>query len=91
MHHYKLEYTKTAVQDLKRLDKKMAQRIVKKLDFFANQKDPLAFAKRLKDRKYGEYRFRIGDYRAIFDIAEGKIKILLMLIIRHRREVYRDL
>jgi hypothetical protein len=42
-----LEYTKDAMNDLKRLDKQIARRITAKLDWFATQEDPLSFAEPL--------------------------------------------
>lgn len=44
--------------------------------FFSEQSDPLKFAKRLVDIKEGEYRFRIGDWRVIFDVIDDKIFVL---------------
>lgn len=38
------------------------------------------------DPRLGTYRFRIGDYRIIFDIEGEEIVILR---IGHRREIYR--
>ncbi|HUD81721.1 MAG TPA: type II toxin-antitoxin system RelE/ParE family toxin [Patescibacteria group bacterium] len=36
--------------------------------------------------KVGDYRFRVGDYRVVFDLNKNKI---IILMIEHRREVYR--
>jgi len=37
----------------------------------------------------GRFRFRIGDYRAIFAIDKsGKIQILMILNVKHRKEIY---
>ena len=88
---FQFEYTKNAANDLRQLDRQTAKRILKKMDFFSKQKDPLHFAKKLKDSSLGEYRFRIGDYRVLFDINKnGSIKILMILSIKHRREAYLD-
>lgn len=86
---YKLQYTKNAEEDLNRLERNLAKRIVKKIDFFLQQSHPLRFAQKLKDYELGAYRFRIGDYRAIFDIdGKGNIQILIILRVGHRKEVY---
>ena len=78
-----------AWDDLGIIDEQMKIRIVKKLRWFVNQENPLYFATRLTGFFYGKYRFRIGDYRAIFDVDErGAITILLILRVKHRREVY---
>lgn len=86
---WKILYTKKALENLENLDKKIAKRIVEKIEFFSYQKNPLRFAKNLKDTRLGEYRFRIGDYRVLFDVnCQGEISIMLILSIKHRREVY---
>lgn len=86
---YKLLYTLKAKKDLTELDKKAADRILYKLDFFVSSDEPLKYAKKLVDSKLDIYRFRVGDYRIIFDIDnQGNISVLLILRIKHRKEVY---
>jgi mRNA interferase RelE/StbE len=83
----RVEFTADAAKDVASLDKKTARRIVDKIDWFASQSDPLKFAKRLQDpRKL--YRFRIGEYRAIFTIR-GQAIILLVLAVKNQKEAYR--
>ncbi|MBI4125514.1 MAG: type II toxin-antitoxin system RelE/ParE family toxin [Deltaproteobacteria bacterium] len=81
---YQLVYTKRAAQDIAKPDRIVRKRLGKKLPDFAN--DPLKFAKRIHDPKLGNHRFRVGDYRIIFDIVGGQIVILRA---GHRREIYR--
>ncbi|MDO8626419.1 MAG: type II toxin-antitoxin system RelE/ParE family toxin [Candidatus Magasanikbacteria bacterium] len=86
---FTIEVSRSAENDLALLDQQMAQRIADKLHWFISQANPLYFAVRLRGTTK-LYRFRIGDYRAIFEInKEGIITILLILRIKHRREVYR--
>jgi len=81
-----------AHKQLLRLNKQDSARIVKKLYFFAKQKDPLFHAKKLKDPAIGQYRFRVGDYRIIFDVdKQGNISILVVLLIKHRKDIYKNL
>jgi mRNA interferase RelE/StbE len=35
------------------------------------------------------YRIRVGDYRIIYRIDDGKV-VVLVLVIAHRREAYRS-
>ncbi len=85
---YKISYTKTAAEDLLKLDRIVAQRIAKKIDFFALQKDIKPFCKSLTGLG-SKFRFRIGDYRAIFQIDNsGNIQILMILRIKHRKDIY---
>ena len=86
---FKLGYTQHAYEDIERLDQETARRIVKKLDFFVAQENPLRWAKKLIGSGNGEYRFRVGDYRVLFDIDQkGVLIILLVLRVKHRGEVY---
>ena len=79
----------SSLDDLQKLDQTVAQRIATKLRFFAQQENPLRFAERLTNSPYGEYRFRVGDYRILFDVnARGIITVLVILRIKHRREAY---
>lgn len=83
---YQLVIGAKASKDLQALDKADQRRIVKKLKFFLSAKDPLAYAKKLTDKAGGDYRWRIGYYRVIFDVEKETIKLLR---VQHRREVYR--
>jgi len=86
---YKLQITKKAKDDLVSLEKNIQKIIAKKLRFYISDKEPLKHAKKLKDSRLGTYRFRIGDYRAIFDIdKQGNITILLILKVKHRKNVF---
>jgi mRNA interferase RelE/StbE len=76
----------TALQDLRRFPKSEQKRIIKKLDFYASLPDPLKFAKSIHDKSLGCYRFRIGDYRIIFDLIKNDI---IILVIGHRRDIYK--
>lgn len=84
-----VEYTHAAQRDLLRLPTKTAQRIVKKMRWFASQKDPLASAKPLRDARFGSHRFRVGDYRILVDLVDDRLRILLVLAVKHRKDVYR--
>jgi mRNA interferase RelE/StbE len=81
---YQLVYTHRAVRDLDTLDPSVKQRIGKTL--FRYELDPLPHAEPLKQSELGSYRFRIGDYRVVFDLEGDQIVILR---VGHRREIYR--
>jgi mRNA interferase RelE/StbE len=82
--NYKLIYTRRANRDIKRLDELIKLRIKKQLEFLS--KSPLTYAEKLTNSAIGDYRFRVGDYRIIFDIDENNI---IILRVGHRREIYR--
>ena len=77
----------TAINSFAKFDKKLQERIIKKLDFFCNSPNPLFFAKRLVDSRLWTYRFRIWDYRIIFDVDENW-KIIIIALIWKRWEIY---
>jgi len=76
----------SALRDLKKLPKEKQKFIIKKLDFYTSQLNPLKFARKMVDRSFGEWRFRIGDYRVIFDVVDNKIIILRL---GHRKDIYK--
>ena len=87
---YTLQLTKIAKKELICLEKSIQKRIVQKLRFYIIQDNPLQYAKKLKNNDIGTYRFRIGRYRVIFDVNDkSKIIILLILRIKHRKEIYK--
>ncbi|MBI4252588.1 type II toxin-antitoxin system RelE/ParE family toxin [Candidatus Uhrbacteria bacterium] len=55
-----------------------------KLAFFASCDAPLLFAKKLKGSKH-IYRFRIGNYRAVFRIERSTC---IFLTVKDRKDVY---
>lgn len=80
---YKLIYTKSASKDIKKLDVVTKKRMAKKLLAYAQE--PLSYAKKLTDSSLGTYRWRVGDYRIVFDLDRMNIVVLR---VRHRRDVY---
>lgn len=82
-----VHYTYRASEDLRQLSKDTQKRIAKKMRFFALQKNPLKFAKRLVNPDEGEFRFRIGDYRVFFDVGNDKIFVLRII---HRSKAYEN-
>lgn len=77
----------SAQKQLLKLDRTTQQRIGKKLIYYMEQKDPLSYSIKMADSNLdGEYRFRIGDYRVVFDIVDEKV---IILKIQHRRDVYK--
>ncbi len=86
---YELLYTKKALSDLQALDLREAKKIIAKLRFFSEQPNPIKQSKPLKRLYKGLFRFRIGDYRAIFSRdSKGIITLLTIIRIQHRKDVY---
>lgn len=81
---YRLIYTRLAIRDIDALESTVKHRIGKTL--LRYERAPLTYAEPLKDSNLGSYRFRIGDYRVIFDLEEDEIVVLR---VGHRKEIYR--
>ncbi len=85
---YQVEYTKTALKQLKKMDKQIAAFILS----FIEQKlvdceDPRLYGKALQGNHLGKWRYRVGDYRILAQINDTTI-IITVLEIGHRREIY---
>lgn len=78
-------FTEKSRRQFEKLDHQVRKRIVTKLDFCAESGNPLQFSESLTNSELGEYRFRVGDYRIIFDIEEESIAVLA---VGHRKEIY---
>lgn len=80
-----IRFSVPAKHDFSRLSQDVRERIVTKLRFYADQKDPIKFSKRLVNSQAGSFRFRVGNYRAFFDIIDDAI---IILKISKRDEAY---
>ena len=81
---YEIAFTNRAVKELEKLDQKIKSRIIDNLK--ANRTDPLTHAIKLTNSKIGTYRFKIGDYRVVFDLDD---KTIVVLRIGHRKSIYK--
>ncbi len=85
---YHVTFSKQALKDLKKLDKPTAALILgwirKNLEGCDN---PFAHGKGLTANRSGQWRYRVGDYRLLAEIQEGKL-VILMLTVWHRSQVY---
>ncbi|MGA2074406.1 MAG: type II toxin-antitoxin system RelE/ParE family toxin [Terriglobia bacterium] len=84
---YQLELLPPAIDDLRRLDKTLSQRIVNKLRWLAENFDSIR-PQGLVGPLAGLSKLRVGDYRVIYEADRGKNLITIHLI-GHRSEIYR--
>ncbi|NCN82389.1 MAG: type II toxin-antitoxin system RelE/ParE family toxin [Candidatus Pacebacteria bacterium] len=82
---YKLIFTKSARKDIEKLDSVTKKRLLNKFKTFAQ--NPLEYAKKLVNHRIGTYRWRVGNYRVIFDLDDVE-NIAIVLRVRHRKNVY---
>ncbi|TSA27957.1 MAG: type II toxin-antitoxin system RelE/ParE family toxin [Ignavibacteriales bacterium] len=81
---FKVLFTDRAKKDLFQLQSDTAKQIKQRLKYFSE--NPLNYAKKLEETTLGTFRFRVGDYRIIFDLVEDKI---IILRIGHRKDIYK--
>lgn len=82
---YAVEFTKSAQKELKKLPKDVGRRITKAIYTLSN--DPTKGS--VRPMVGGKsWRLRVGDYRVIYDIQDGKLTVLIIRV-RHRRDVYK--
>ncbi len=72
---------------MRHLDKSVARRIISRLSWFAENIDDLSPVP-LKGEWAGFYKFRVGDYRVLYEIIEDE-SLIFVLRVGHRREIYR--
>jgi mRNA interferase RelE/StbE len=83
---YRVEFTSEAEDDLSRLNKPVAQRVLKKIRWLAENFEAITPEPLTGDLK-GFYKLRVGDYRAFYTFGPDEIVIHL---VQHRREVYKN-
>jgi len=83
---YTWEFSTEALKDFKKLTPEIQKRIVKKMDYFIASGQPLEFAESLVNYDIGQYHFRVGDHRIVFDL-EGEVIVVLTL--GHRKDIYK--
>lgn len=84
-----VDYTDSALAQLRKLDRQVARRIVDYMDErVATLDDPRTTGKALTGAQGGFWRYRVGDYRLVCDIQDGNVRVLVIRI-GNRREVYR--
>lgn len=82
-----IEITARADKAIGKLDKPIAIRIIRKLEDIAKLENPRSIGKPLTGRLAGLWRYRVGDYRIVCSIEDGKIAIVVVDV-DHRREIY---
>jgi len=86
---WKIKYTKTAENQLRKMDKPLAKRIMDYLDDqIAPLQKPRTRGKALSGALGDLWRYRIGDYRVICEIQDD---VMCVLVIKtgYRKQIYK--
>ena len=85
---WRIDFTRNADKAMRKLDKGVAARVFDELDEIAKLEDPRSRGKALTGNLSGVWRYRVGDYRILCDINDGRL-VILVVDVAHRREVYK--
>ena len=77
-----IRFEKAAAKELGKLDRQVADRIVRFLrERVAAADDPRAFGEALKGSTLGElWKYRVGDYRLTCDIVDAEITVVVVRV-----------
>lgn len=86
---YAVEYSEKARRSLRKLDQATRMLIKSWIDKnLIDCEDPRRFGKGLTANRSGQWRYRVGDYRILTEISEGKL-LILVIDIDHRSRIYK--
>ena len=82
---YQIVLAPSAARQLRKFDPDIRRRIQAVLELLAENPRPPAATQLVGGA--GEWRVRTGDYRVVYEIDDGRLRILVLRM-GHRREVY---
>lgn len=86
---YSLEYLEVvAKEDIPNLPSS-AKKMIKKAIEERLMQDPISFGKPLRYSLKGHRRLRVSNYRIVYRVEE-RLKKIVVVAIKHRKEVYED-
>jgi mRNA interferase RelE/StbE len=85
---FRVEFLPEALEDLKRLDRAVVHRVLKKLRWLSENFDSLQ-PEGLSGPLAGLTKLRVGDYRVLYE-AERVEKRLTVHFVGHRRDIYKS-
>lgn len=83
-----LEFDGAARRQLRKLPRSIGERILAGLEQVAALENPRQRGKAMVGERAGYWRYRVGDYRVIAKIEDGRL-VIVVIAVGHRREVYR--
>lgn len=89
MANWGLEFRNEARDELRRLDRTVAQRVLSKLHWLCRNFDVIA-PEPLTGPLSGCYKLRVGAYRVIYAV-DFRRRVIVVIAIGHRREIYEGL
>jgi mRNA interferase RelE/StbE len=87
LREYRLLFLEAAIQDLSKLDNSIRKRIYNRMEWLAATLDSTK-PQPLVGEFSGLHKFRVGDFRVVYEISREQGSILVHGV-GHRREIYR--
>ena len=85
---YRVVFTEKSKKQLSKLDRSISALIIGWIEKnIEGCENPRIHGKGLLGNKSGQWRYRIGDYRAICQIRDEEV-IILVLEVGHRKHIY---
>ena len=85
---WRVEFDERARKELRKLDQTAQRQILVYLRKRISTKlNPRRFGKPLSKKKYGLWRYRVGDFRLVCRIEDKKL-VVLVVRVGHRKNVY---
>jgi mRNA interferase RelE/StbE len=88
MEQYEVVLKPSVEKDFRKLPKNVAEKVLLTIENL--ESDPLPRKVTKLEGTEKTFRLRVGDYRIIYEIDSTQ-KLLTVLHVRHRREVYRNI
>jgi len=86
---YSIRISPAAERDIRKLDRPIQRRILRKLDGLGREPRPNGVEK-LSGGDEVRYRVRVGDYRIVYRIDDDVLTVLVLKV-GNRKEIYRSL
>ena len=87
MNPFTVIFTPEAQRDILRLDRTVQNRVLNRIEWISENAELLHHQAMKGDEWHGCFKYRVGDYRIIYQLDQSVPK-MVVLKIGHRREVY---
>ncbi len=84
---YKVEFIDEAIRSLSKLDREVARRIKRKLEWLAENAEKIEHLG-LRDQLAGNAKVREGDYRIVYQVIDDE-KLIKVRFVGHRSGIYK--
>ena len=85
---WSIVYTKSALKDLQSIPKNIAKNVITKIERCAE--DPATYSEPLKYTLKGYRKIKLASYRIVIELIV-KNKEIIIIAVKHRKEIYEEL